>query len=344
MILTPQLFRTLIIVALVAGLLYIGQAVIMPIIFSAFVAMFCHPLVKRLEGYGIPFGLAIFMTVLGITLIFVVIIILFSIEGVQIARDLPTAKVDVDIQEALQNPEEAFNKETDGRFAAYFEEVKNLLEKAQEGIIALLPKTLGSVKNMFVFLASVPVYIFFMLFSRKQLRKFYYSCFDEKNKIIGKRVLIQIERVLNEFLKGMGFVVLIISSLTTIGLYLLGIEHALFFGLLAGFLTLVPYLGVIISSLLPAAMTLITKDTYWYALGVFGIFGAVQWIEGNVITPKIMSDQVGLNPLAVILGLVVFGYLGGLLGILITTPTLAMIKTISYYVPAWEPLKKFLKT
>ncbi|MEX1002703.1 MAG: AI-2E family transporter [Crocinitomicaceae bacterium] len=336
-------FQTILIIALIGLAIYFGSIIVMPIIFSAFLAMFCYPLVERMEDIGIPSWLSITFTVLGVSLLLLIIIILFSVEGVQIAKELPNANMDSKIKEAFDNPVQVMEDNTKGDTSLYLDEVRKLFGTLQEKFVALIPKILVRLKNVFVFLATCPIYVFFMLLSREQIKKSYFSFFNGKNKIIAKRALVQVQRVLSEYLKGMGIVIVVVTTLTSLGLYLLGIEHALFFGLLAGFLTIIPYLGVVISAILPTALALVTKDSLWYPLGVVGIFGLVQFLEGNIITPKIMSSQVGLNPLAVIVALILFGAIGGLLGVMITVPTLAVLKTVSYYVPGWKPLTNFLQ-
>jgi predicted PurR-regulated permease PerM len=108
-------------------------------------------------------------------------------------------------------------------------------------------------------------------------------------------------------------------------------------------MTLIPYIGVFVSAIIPIIIALITKDTFWYAGGVVLVFVIVQVLEGNVITPKIVGDKVGLNPLVVIIGIVIFGAIAGVAGMIITIPVLALFKIIAEHAPGWEPIKLLLK-
>ena len=76
---------------------------------------------------------------------------------------------------------------------------------------------------------------------------------------------------------------------------MLGIGNPFFFGFLVALLLLIPYIGVIIGSLLTAVIALATKDSAWYAIGVIGVFGFIQFLEGNFITPKITGSKVSVN-------------------------------------------------
>jgi predicted PurR-regulated permease PerM len=129
----------------------------------------------------------------------------------------------------------------------------------------------------------------------------------------------------------------IIAVLNTVGLLLLGIEYAFFFGALAAFLNIIPYLGIIIGSILPIMMALLTKDSIWYAVGVAGAFTAVQFLEGNFITPNIVGSKVSVNPLAAIVALIFGGMLWGPSGMILSIPFTAIVKVILDNIESLEP-------
>jgi predicted PurR-regulated permease PerM len=91
---------------------------------------------------------------------------------------------------------------------------------------------------------------------------------------------------------------------------------------------LIPYIGIIIGSLLPALIALATKDSYWYAVGVIGIFGFIQFLEGNFITPKITGSKVSLNAFVSILSIILFSMLWGIPGMILALPVTASLKVL----------------
>jgi len=123
-------------------------------------------------------------------------------------------------------------------------------------------------------------------------------------------------------------VMVIVGILNSIGLLILGIEYPFFFGFLCALLLLVPYVGIIIGSILPALVALATKDSYWYAVGVIGIFGFIQFLEGNYITPKITGTKVSLNAFVSILSIILFSMLWGIPGMILALPITASLKVI----------------
>jgi len=122
--------------------------------------------------------------------------------------------------------------------------------------------------------------------------------------------------------------------LNSVGLLILGIDHAIFFGVLSGLLTIIPYVGISIGATLPIIMALITKDSIWYAVGVVGIFTTVQFLEGNFIGPRITGSKVSINALAAIIALVIGGKILGIAGMILAIPAIGAMKVLlmhSYY-------------
>jgi predicted PurR-regulated permease PerM len=135
----------------------------------------------------------------------------------------------------------------------------------------------------------------------------------------------------------LGLVILIVAVLNIVGLLILDIEYAIFFGVLGALLTIIPYVGIFIGSLLPILMSLLTKDSAWYAVGVAGVFFLVQILEGNFITPNVVGAQVSVNPLAAIVGLILGGMLWGAAGMILALPVIAILKVVFDSVESLEP-------
>jgi predicted PurR-regulated permease PerM len=149
--------------------------------------------------------------------------------------------------------------------------------------------------------------------------------------------MIKIQSVVKNYIMGLLLVMVIIAALNTVGLLILDIRYALFFGTLAAFLNIIPYLGIIIGSALPIIMALLTKDTIWYAVGVAGVFAFVQFLEGNFITPNVVGSKVSVNPLAAILALILGGVIWGISGMILSIPFTAITKVIMDNIEPLEP-------
>jgi len=174
----------------------------------------------------------------------------------------------------------------------------------------------------------IPLYMFFFLLYRKFFVYFIYKAFPKKNNHFLKIILDKLYQVQKSYLNGLFTVMIIVGILNSIGLLLLGIENAIFFGFFASLLLLIPYIGIIIGSLLPALVAIATKDSAWYAVGVIAIFGFVQFLEGNFITPKITGSKVSVNSFIAIISLILFSMLWGTAGMILALPITASLKIV----------------
>lgn len=139
----------------------------------------------------------------------------------------------------------------------------------------------------------------------------------------------KIDRTVSAFLKGQLTVALILSVLYVTGLGILGIEQWFALGVISGLGSIVPYLGAIVGITLSTVMALATFGTVQSLLLVWGLYLVVQALEGTLITPRIVGDQVGLSPLLVILALFAGASLFGVLGVLFAIPVAASLRVLT---------------
>ena len=131
--------------------------------------------------------------------------------------------------------------------------------------------------------------------------------------------------------------VLILSVLNSTGFLMFGLKHAILFGVLASILNIIPYIGVLIGSVLPVMMALLTNDALSYALGIALVTQVVQFIDNNFITPYVVGSSVSLNPLTAVVVLVLGALLWGLPGMILCIPVTGMIKVICDNVESLKP-------
>lgn len=143
-------------------------------------------------------------------------------------------------------------------------------------------------------------------------------------EIVGK-----IDSQLRSFLRGQTTVCFCLGTMYTIGFLISGLQVMALvigaFGMLASF---IPYLGVLLVGAFSLTMAVAQYGLDWHVLGVLITIGTVQALEGNVITPKIVGEQVGLSPVWVILAIMVFGSFLGFLGLLLAVPIAAVLKVL----------------
>lgn len=139
----------------------------------------------------------------------------------------------------------------------------------------------------------------------------------EKASQIGRRILGQ----LRSWIQGLLLAMLFIGILSYLGLLILKVKYAFAFGVLAGFLEIVPYVGPILSAVLPATLTAL--DDPMRAVYVLVLFYIIQQVENHILIPLIMSRKLTLHPLGVIFFFLVMTYLLGFFGTFVAVPSYA---------------------
>ena len=335
--------KSLFILVVIVLALYFFSNILMPILFSGLVSLILLPIVKFWQRIGLNNGLSVLFTVLLVTLVVFGVVVVIVIQSEEIVEEIPALmKAN---QDFLNISHFDFSSETIREYInEHSETIQENIKSLKGGIVSFLEGGFNGLKNTFVFLITCPIYIFFMLLYRDNVYRFVIE-FQRKgrDKDDGKQIIDEVKQSLFQYLKGLILVMLTVGTLTTLGLFLLGIKYALFLGILTAILTPIPYIGVIISALVPMTIAFLTKDSLWYPFGVLAIFALVQFAEGNFITPRIMGNSVNINPLIILLSIVILGSISGIIGLILTVPLLAILKVIIDHYPNLKPWSYLLE-
>lgn len=310
------------------------QVIIVPIVFSVIFSVMLYPLACKLETWGVNKALAALLSVF-IASIVIAALIFFLASQIASLND--------------QSPQlmEKFNllvRKVQGHVSTHYginkteqtEQVQHQLDNLADNSARIIAVVIASVVSFLTDVLLIPLYVFFILYFRNFFLEFFYKAFSADNAIIDE-ILGKMYSVIQSWLVGLIVVMGIVGALNTIGLLILGVQYAALFGFLAAFLLLIPYIGIAIGAILPAVMALITKDSYWYAVGVIAIFWVIQILEGNLITPYIVGSKISINPVVAVLALILFGNLWGISGLILALPITAMCKIIFDAIPATQP-------
>ncbi|GAB3565314.1 hypothetical protein GCM10027578_12420 [Spirosoma luteolum] len=322
------------IVIIVYGL-HTLQGILIPLVFAILFSVLLFPLVHRLEKWGVPRILAI---VLCLLLALAVVSGLFYAISMQISSFAEVVPKFVERSKLYINKLQVF---ADERFSIDRKQqskeiTKYLNQLLAEGgtiVTSTLLATTSTLTNVFLVL----LFGFFFLLYRDFFRSFFYKVFDDTRRSKIDSVMEGIYTVVKDYLAGLVLVILIIGTLMTVGLFILGIDYAVFFGFFGAVLVLIPYFGISLGSLLPAAYALVTEDNPLKAVAVIGLFLFVQMVEGNFITPYIVGSKVSINPLAAIIVLLLWENVWGLPGLVLALPMTAILKVIFDSVDELKP-------
>jgi predicted PurR-regulated permease PerM len=211
-----------------------------------------------------------------------------------------------------------------------------LLNKLLDNSTAYFSTTMSFTTSIISEFLLILLFSFFLLYLRVFFLEFFYKAFASSEKTLIDETMQKIYTVIQNYLVGLLKVIAIVGTLNSIGLWALGIESPLFFGFLGGMLVIIPYIGILIGSALPILVALVTKDSYWYAVGVMGVFLFVHILEGNLITPYVVGSKVSINPLVAVFSLLLFGKLWGLSGLILALPVTAICKIIFDTLPGFK--------
>ncbi len=140
-----------------------------------------------------------------------------------------------------------------------------------------------------------------------------------------KQILVEIDQLLSQYLRGQLLVITVLSIYYSVGLYLLGITGALALGLFTGIAIFIPYIGYGAALILALLSALLQAETGVSLLAVLALYIAGQAIESLFLTPKLVGEKIGLHPVLVVFALILFGSWFGFFGILLALPISAII-------------------
>ncbi len=311
------------------------QGILIPLSFGGILAMLLYPICHRLEAIKLPRIVAIFIClILVIGLIWGLLLLVINQLSV-FSEELPAYSSKVtDLLSKLQIFVEQKLNIRRGKQGA---ELQKYGLEALKNSGVYISNFLSGTSNLLANASLVPIYVFFFLYYRDFLRTFLQKLFKTTKVSKVNLVISKIYEVVQNYLLGLFFVILIVAILNSVGLLILKIDYAIFLGTFAAFLLLIPYIGITIGSLLPITIALLTKDSPLYAVAVLGLFLAVQALESNFITPYVVGSKVSINSFVAIIALLLGGQLWGMAGLVLALPFTAITKVIFDNVEGLQP-------
>jgi predicted PurR-regulated permease PerM len=184
----------------------------------------------------------------------------------------------------------------------------------------------------------IPVFAVQFPYSRDQFVDFIRPVLPKKYHGKLPSLLKMVSYRYSKYILGLIKIYLIAGALKSIGLPVFGIKHAILFGMLTAFMTMIPYIGTTINSLLPITVTWVTKDSLPYLIVKVAAFGFEQNLENSIISPKIIGRQLNVSAWTILVALSAAGIIWGVSGIVLFMPIIAILKIICDQADDWLPL------
>lgn len=308
-------------------ILYFGKTLFIPLSFSLLISFILFPICKWMENKGVKKIAAISISILIITSIFGLIIYLLSVQINAFANEwgMFSKKIMETLNEVSIFIAERFEVTTEEQ-AIFF---NNFLNNSGKELFTLFRSSLYSISESLFFLLIIPILSALILYYRTLLVKVLYLIFPAERKETVHEILIETIHAYYNFVKGMLLVYLIVGLLNSIGLLIIGVPHPFMFGFIASILTFIPFVGIMISALLPMAVSWITFNSIWYPIAIIIVFSIVQALEAYIIFPFAVGNRLRINTLVIIIMITLGGILWGAAGMILFVPFTSIVKLIA---------------
>lgn len=330
-----QIALVLISIYLVIHGMIVGANIMIPLAFAFLLALLLYPVNVALEKVKVPRAIAIILSMIMVIIILAIVFFFISSEFLGFYDEIPelTSRLNTTFNDLQIFIEQNFKVSPEAQIDWLQEKLNTFLEGSGELIASFIFTTSGVLTQM----GLVPIYAFFILFYRDLFKDFMFKATPEEKHENVALIMHKVQKVIQNYLVGLFTVICIIAVLNATALLIIGVDHAIFFALLAAILTIIPYIGVFIGSFIPVIYSLAMTGDIWQPLWIFLAFSAVQSLEGNIITPNITGSKVSLNPLAAIVALLIGGAIWGIAGMIMFVPFAAMVKVICDHVDGMKP-------
>lgn len=314
-------------------ILFILGDILVPFSFAILFAVLLNPLCNRLQR-KLSKVFAVIVTLLIAILVIGSILYFLTNQLAQFGQELPALKLkfEVLVDEVGQFIEQHFGLPIEKQAA--------LIKQALNSSSALIGQTLGSVINTISVIVIIPVYVFLMLYYKALIVNFVYEVFKEKYSQRVSEILKETKSAIQTYIAGLLIEMIIVSSLNSVALMILGVKYAILLGFVGGMLNMLPYIGGIIAIALPVIIATITKDGYATQFGIIVAYLVIQFIDNNIIFPRVVSTKVQINALVSIVVILLGNALWGISGMFLSIPFVAVLKIIFDRIDELKPWGK----
>jgi predicted PurR-regulated permease PerM len=310
--------------------------ILVPLAFAAFLAILLNPLVNRLQRHKVPKVLAIVIAMLVMIIGVATVFYFLSTQIVQFGDSLPM------LQKKFESITVELKNWVQATFGVEISKQEKMLKDALNNSQAMVGKTVNGLLGTLAIIFLLPVYIFLMLLYKTLILNFLYEVFSEENSKKVSDVLSETKTAIQSYIVGLLIEMIIVAAMNSAALVLLGVKYGILIGCIGAILNLIPYLGGIIAIALPVLMATVTKDGYSTQLGVIIAYIVIQFIDNNILVPRIVSSKVQINALMSIVVVLLGNALWGVSGMFLSIPFVAVLKIDNHRIDDLKPWGKLL--
>lgn len=323
----------LIAIGLMGWLFYLLAPVLTPFVASALLAYMGDPLADRLQKLKLPRTVAVVLVFL---ITFLVLALLILLVG-------PLIKTQVGalfqaLPDIARKVEQVwlptitgwlnFDAVEDVGVGAFLSRYSDMVGSWSGKILLSVSKSGGALAAAVLSLFLIPILTFYLLRDWDAILLHVSALVPESQRETIFMLAHETDEVLSAFLRGQILVMAALATIYSIGLGLVGLKFAIAIGVVSGLVSFVPYLGFVFGIGLAGLTVALEPNPLWQLIGVVATFSIAQFIEGSVLTPKLVGDRIGLHPVLIIFAVAAGGQLFGFFGILLALPAAAVLSVL----------------
>jgi predicted PurR-regulated permease PerM len=315
--------------------IYLGQEIIIPLLFALLLAILLEPLVNLFQRIRIPRTLAITLALIAGILLITALIYFISSQLSQFNESLPKFKEKFNL--VLEQIKLWVSSEFHISMNSINAQLDNWGKSVFDETGALIGYTVVTLTELLVVWLLLPVYVYLFLYYQKLFLAFIERVSDKINQNTIKEVMTEGNKMIQSYLIGLVLEALIMAVLNSLGLMILGIEYAILLGIIGALLNIIPYIGGVVSTALPMLVAIVTKDSLVSPLLVLGVYLLIQFIDNNFLVPLVVASRVKINALVSIIVVLIFGTMFGVSGMFLAIPLTAILKIIFDRIESMKP-------
>jgi predicted PurR-regulated permease PerM len=308
----------------VGVILVLGSDVVMPLLMAFFMSLLLLPMFRWLHRRHVPEVLAITICIISFLLVILGIAAFLSYQIGLLVKDINA------IQQNLTMHWNKLSGWINQKMHFTTDQQLGYLRNQATGLGGNVTKYLQgaavSLSGILIFVGLVPIYIFLIIFYRNLLLRFTFFWFEKQQFPVVESAVRETEVIVKYYLVGLLIQIAYLTILLSGALMLFGIKHAILIGVTFAILNLIPYIGALIGNLIGVILTLTSSQELGQIWAVLGTIAVVQFLDNNILMPRIVGSKVKVNALASIVGIVVGGTIAGVAGMFLSIPVMAVLK------------------
>ncbi len=316
-------------------IMYYAKPFLVPLIIGGLLALLFIPLSRWLENKGVNRGISSLVCVITFAGVISGIIALLSWQLSDMGNDLSVIQQNITkqinkIQQYLAS-NLGISKEQQSKF---YDDQRT---ESGKNITGIITSFIGGFLGIATQTILVLVYMFLFIYSRLRIKNFILRIVPPKDEDDTLDVLTQTSKVVQQYLLGMGLMILSLWIMYGIGFSIIGVKYALFFAVLCGILEIVPFVGNLTGTIITVFMSLAQGADGGLIVAILITYAVVQLLQTYVLEPLVVGSQVRINPLFIIIALIAGELVWGIGGMVLAIPLVGISKIICQHVEALKP-------